>query len=224
MRLLGAIFDMDGVLLDSNYIWRGLGARFLRRYGVEPESDLRRVLQPLTMEDTAIYFRDHYRIPRTAAEIAQEMTDMIRGEYAQNAPAKAGVDKVLSILKMSGVTMYVATATDRTLAEAALRRTDLLRYFKGIMTCSEAGASPRSTKSASPVCAATSSTAWCLRTLSALCGQQARPVSVSPPCMTRTPQMCRTRSAPCLNSISAPTRNGLRSATISHNITGGTHP
>ncbi len=141
MRLLGAIFDMDGVLLDSNYIWRGLGARFLRRYGAEPESDLRSVLQPLTMEDTAIYFRDHYRIPRTAEEIAQEMTDMIREEYAQNAPAKAGVDKVLSILKMSGVTMYVATATDRTLAEAALRRTDLLRYFKGIMTCSEAGAS-----------------------------------------------------------------------------------
>ena len=141
MRLLGAIFDMDGVLLDSNYIWRDLGARFLRRYGKEPEKNLRSVLQPLTMEDTAIYFRDHYQIPRTAEEIAREMTDIIREEYTQNAPAKEGVDKVLSLLKMRGVTMYVATATERELAEAALRRTDLARYFKGIMTCSEAGAS-----------------------------------------------------------------------------------
>lgn len=141
MRLLGAIFDLDGVLLDSNYIWRDLGARFLRRYGIEPESNLRNVLQPLTMEDTAIYFRDHYHVPRTAQEIAQEMTDMIREEYTMHAKAKPGVDKVLSLLKMSGVTMYVATASDRTLAEAALKRTDLMRYFKGMMTCSEAGAS-----------------------------------------------------------------------------------
>ena len=141
MRLLGAIFDMDGVLLDSNYIWRDLGSRYLRNYGKEPEENLRSLLQPMTMEDTAIYFREHYRIPRTAKEIAQEMTDMIRAEYTQHVPAKEGVDKLLSLLKMSGVTMYVATATDRPLAEAALKRTGLMRYFKGMMTCAEAGAS-----------------------------------------------------------------------------------
>ena len=38
MRLLGAIFDMDGVLLDSNYIWRDLGSRYLRSQGKEPEA------------------------------------------------------------------------------------------------------------------------------------------------------------------------------------------
>ena len=146
MRLLGAIFDMDGVLLDSNYIWRDLGLRYLRSHGKEPEADLRSVLQPLTMEDTAAYFRSKYHVPRTEAEIVEDMTNMIRQEYLLHAPAKGGVDKLLSLLKMSGVTRYVATATDRPLAEAALRRTDLMRYFKGIMTCAEAGASKTSPK------------------------------------------------------------------------------
>lgn len=146
MRLLGAIFDMDGVLLDSNYIWHDLGARYLRSYGLEPEDGLRDLLAPMTMEDTAIYFRDHYHVPRTAEEIAWEMTDSIREEYLHHAPAKAGVDKFLSLLKMNGVTMYVATATDRPLAEAALTRTGLVRYFKGLMTCAEAGASKTSPK------------------------------------------------------------------------------
>jgi HAD superfamily hydrolase (TIGR01509 family) len=146
MRLLGAIFDMDGVLLDSNYIWRDLGSRYLRSQGKEPEADLERFLQPMTMEDTAAYFRTHYQVARTEAEIVRDMTDSIREEYLFHAPAKPGVDKMLSLLKMSGVTMYVATATDRPLAEAALKRTDLMRYFKGIMTCAEAGASKTSPK------------------------------------------------------------------------------
>ena len=59
MRLLGAIFDMDGVLLDSNYIWRGLGARFLRRYGVEPEGDLRKAFRHRGLKLNSV-FGEHF--------------------------------------------------------------------------------------------------------------------------------------------------------------------
>ena len=135
---------MDGVLLDSNYVWRDLSARYLRSHGKEPEANLRSILQPLSMEDTAAYLRSQYQLLRTEKEIAQDMTDMIREEYLFHVPPKAGIDKLLSLLKMSGVTMYVASATDRPLVEAALQRTDLARYFKGIMTCAEAGASKTS--------------------------------------------------------------------------------
>ena len=39
MRLQGAIFDMDGTLLDSMHIWDHFGTRFLRDMGVEPDPD-----------------------------------------------------------------------------------------------------------------------------------------------------------------------------------------
>lgn len=146
MRLLGAIFDMDGVLLDSTYIWNGLGARYLRSYGLEPEENLGAKLRVMHMSDVAAYFRAQYGIPRTEAEIIQELNDSVADEYLKNAPMKPEVDKFLTLLKMNGVTMYVATATERHLAEAALQRTGLLSYFKGIMTCSEAGASKTSPK------------------------------------------------------------------------------
>lgn len=146
MRLLGAIFDMDGVLLDSTYIWNGLGARYLRSYGIEPEENLGAKLRVMRMSDVAAYFRSQYQIPRTEAEIIQELNDSVDQEYLDIAPAKPEADKFLALLKMNGVTMYVATATERHLAEAALQRTGLLRYFKGIMTCAEAGASKTSPK------------------------------------------------------------------------------
>ena len=36
--------------------------------------------------------------------------------------------------------MYVATATDRPFVEAALKTAGIAHYFKGIITCAEAGA------------------------------------------------------------------------------------
>ena len=36
----GAIFDLDGVLLDSMGIWEDLGARYLRRLHIPPEPGL----------------------------------------------------------------------------------------------------------------------------------------------------------------------------------------
>ena len=59
--------------------------------------------------------------------------------YRERVTPKPDVEKLLSILKMEGVWMYVATATNRPLAEAGLRRTGLDRYFRGILTCAEAG-------------------------------------------------------------------------------------
>lgn len=40
----GAIFDLDGVLLDSMAVWNDLGARYLQGRGIEPEPGLSQIL------------------------------------------------------------------------------------------------------------------------------------------------------------------------------------
>jgi len=57
--------------------------------------------------------------------------------------AKPGLKKFLALLKMEGVWMYVATATDRPLAEAALRHAGIYDYFRGLITVAEAGVGKR---------------------------------------------------------------------------------
>ena len=49
----GAIFDLDGVLLDSMGIWNDLGARYLRSLLVEPEPELNQILFSMSMEQGA---------------------------------------------------------------------------------------------------------------------------------------------------------------------------
>jgi HAD superfamily hydrolase (TIGR01509 family) len=59
--------------------------------------------------------------------------------YRDEVRAKPGVEKFLSLLKMEGVWMYIATATERRLAEIALKHAGIDQYFRGLITSAEAG-------------------------------------------------------------------------------------
>ncbi len=139
MRLQSAIFDMDGTLLDSMHIWRDIGPRMLRARGITPAPDLGERLKPMTAWQGAAYCKDEYLLPETVEEVYAQIEAQVRRFYENEVEAKPGVKKLLSLLKMEGVWMYVATATDRHLAEEALRHAGIRDYFRGLVTSAETG-------------------------------------------------------------------------------------
>lgn len=139
MRLQSAIFDMDGTLLDSMFIWDDLGPGMLRAQGITPEADLPEKLKVLTLRQGAAYCKERYALPQSVEEIVSLIQSRVEKFYKTEVQAKPGVEKFLSLLKMEGVWMYVATATDRSLAQAALRHAGIDGYFRGMVTCQEVG-------------------------------------------------------------------------------------
>lgn len=142
----GAIFDMDGVLIDSMPVWEDIDGIYLRGQGKEPEPALTEVLFTKTMAEAAEYMRSAYRIPKTAEQIISEIIDLIRHYYEEEIPMKTGALSFVKKLKEAGVHITVATASDRTLAVSALKRLGIFQYVEGIFTCEDAGAG----KEASP--------------------------------------------------------------------------
>ena len=143
MRLQSAIFDMDGTLLDSMPIWKGLGAAMLRDLGFEPDAALEAKLKTLSLRDGVAYCKDYYQLSQTVDQLVGLVFDKIHEFYCERVQTKPGVEKFLSLLKMEGVWMYVATATDRPLAEAALRHAGIDHYFRGLITVAEVGVGKR---------------------------------------------------------------------------------
>ena len=78
-------------------------------------------------------------LPETVEEVYAQIEAQVRRFYENEVEAKPGVKKLLSLLKMEGVWMYVATATDRHLAEEALRHAGIRDYFRGLVTSAETG-------------------------------------------------------------------------------------
>lgn len=135
----GAIFDFDGTLFDSMYIWENVGELYLRSLDIEPEEGLGEKLKSYTLEECAVYFRDAYGVNFTTAEIMQSINDIVEDYYMSKVLPKDGIREFLEELKNLGVNMCVATVTDKYLVKAVLEKHGLCGYFSKIFTCAEVG-------------------------------------------------------------------------------------
>lgn len=135
----GAIFDLDGTLIDSMYIWDTFAEDYLKSFGIEPKENLTKVFKTFTLEQAAEYYRNHYSIKLSIQEIVEGINTMVAKRYLTEVTLKPGVSDFLKRLQRAGVKMCVATVTDRPIVEAVLRRLNVLEYFSGIFTCSEVG-------------------------------------------------------------------------------------
>ena len=137
----GAIFDLDGVLLDSMGIWKDLGARYLRSLHIQPEPGLNEILFAMSMEQGAAYLKEHYPLPQSEAEIGEGIARMLEDYYFYEVPAKPGAAALLNFLAERGIPMAAATSSPRTHVTRALERLGLLPYLQAVFTTGEVGVS-----------------------------------------------------------------------------------
>ena len=135
----GVIFDFDGTLFDSMFIWDTAGEVYLRSIGKEPEADLQKFLKPMSLLQSAQYIREKYDIPLSVEEIMDGVNRTVEGFYFHSTQPKPGVIDFLEELHRRNIKMCIATATDRYQVEAALQRCKMRHFFSEIFTCTEVG-------------------------------------------------------------------------------------
>jgi len=140
-NIKGVIFDMDGTLIDSMWMWGRVEADYLISLGLTPRSDLVAALRTLSLQEVARYFQVEYGVRQSVEEINKGKNRVIEDFYSNKVLLKEGALPVLEALQQRDVKMCVVTATDRYLAEPGLRRCGILDYFERIYTCEEEGIS-----------------------------------------------------------------------------------
>lgn len=140
MKISGAIFDMDGTITDSMFVWKDIGKRYLVARGLTPAPNLFDEIKRMSLLETCAYFRDVYGVAETDEVIARGINDIVEPLYLTEVAPKPGAVEMLDYFRARGIPMVLATATDRYLVEETLGKLDLLKYFKAIYTCTEVGA------------------------------------------------------------------------------------
>ena len=121
-KIKGAIFDLDGVLLDSMTIWTDLGERYLAMHGIEAEEGLAEILFSMSMEQGAEYLVTNYPLAETAAQAGDGIREMLRDFYYNEVGAKRGAEELLRGIAARGIRITAATSSPRGHVEAALER------------------------------------------------------------------------------------------------------
>lgn len=143
----GAIFDMDGTLLDSMPVWDRLSERYFTQFGISVTKEDYALIEGRTQLEGAQYFAKKYKqIPITAPEIVEGMNKIIVKRYEEIAQPKKGVIRFLDHLKAVGVPCSIATLTNRQHAEKALRDFDMWKYFDFMLTIEDIGVPKRNPK------------------------------------------------------------------------------
>lgn len=135
----GAIFDFDGTLFDSMFIWDTVGENYLRSIGYQPKESLNEIFKNMSLEQAAYYYKSEYGVMLSAEEIMNGINSMIEVCYINTVQPKQGVISFLNQLREKGIKMCIATATDKYLIESALKRCNMCEYFSEIFTCNSVG-------------------------------------------------------------------------------------
>jgi HAD superfamily hydrolase (TIGR01509 family) len=131
------IFDVDGTLFDSMPFWDDAGKLFLESVGIYAKEDLSHTLLSMTMKEGAEYLIKNYVPQMTIDEVLQGIIDVMNDAYRNKILLKKGAAQLLKRLKENNIPVVIATATDRTLLEAALNRLEIFDFIDKIFTCSE---------------------------------------------------------------------------------------
>ncbi len=134
------IFDMDGTLIDSMWIWPSIDEDFFKKYDlVEPEN-FHEDIEGMSYTEVVHFFLDTFpTLNQTAEEIMDEWTEMAHERYMKEAPMKDGAYEFILEMKRQGKKIGIATSNGRTLVEDTLHALGVEAYFDVVRTACEAG-------------------------------------------------------------------------------------
>ena len=131
----GAIFDADGTLLDSMWIWSDIGIRYLESLNVKPEADFSKKLITMSLNQSVDYIKYHYGVKQSSEKMIQDISKLANDFYEYEVELKPGVVNTLQWLYQRDIPVTVATSSDKSYLIKAFKRLDILKYLKKIYTC-----------------------------------------------------------------------------------------
>lgn len=133
------IFDLDGTLVDSMWMWHQIDVEYLAKYELTVPEDLQGAIEGFSFSETAAYFKERFQIPESLEEIKRTWNEMAWDKYLHEVPLKPGAGEFLKRCKERGILLGIATSNSRQLVENVAAVHGFGDYFSCIMTSCDVG-------------------------------------------------------------------------------------
>ena len=131
------LFDLDGTLVDSMWMWEEIDIEYLGGLGYDLPSDLQKTIEGMSFSETAVYFKENFKISESLDEIKQIWTDMALDKYSHQVDYKPGAVKFLQELRRRGIKTGICTSNGKELVDAVMNALQMAPYIDCVMTACE---------------------------------------------------------------------------------------
>lgn len=134
-----AIFDLDGTLIDSMYVWQYVDEVFLKKRGYIVPPEYGRECAHRSFYETAQYTIELFGLKESPEEIMNEWKALADYEYKTNVRLKPGARELLQALKEKGYRLCICTSLMKPLCTNVMESNGVLSYFDSIVTVDDFG-------------------------------------------------------------------------------------
>lgn len=131
------IFDLDGTLVDSMWMWKAIDIEYLGKFGIALPPTLQKDIEGMSFSETAVYFKETFQIPDNLDKIKADWNRMAYEKYTKEVTLKKGAKEFIEYCKENGVKIGIATSNSRELVDATLEALNIRDYFECVMTACE---------------------------------------------------------------------------------------
>ena len=131
------LFDLDGTIVDSMWMWTDIDKEYLARYDKQFYPELQREIEGMSIDETAVFFKERFDIPRTTSEMKQDWIEMSLHKYRDEVRLKPYAAEFLTFLKRHGIKTGIATSNAIEMVMACLNSNSISEYFAIIITAGD---------------------------------------------------------------------------------------
>jgi HAD superfamily hydrolase (TIGR01509 family) len=132
--ILAVLFDMDGVLADSEEMWNEIDAAMLLEHGIEYRGEHKGEVLGKSFPLALDFYRSRYELRTTIEEMSLRRHAIANDFYATRIDLYPDVPRVLQHIRDSGLKVALATSSIRPLVEPFLKRHNIARFFHAVVT------------------------------------------------------------------------------------------
>ena len=136
-NIKACIFDLDGTLVDSMWMWPDIDREYLNRFEIEYDDNLKNEIDGISFHETAVYFKNKFGISDSVEKICKDWEDMAYDKYKYEVKEKPGCKKFLEHLRSKGIRMGIATSNNRSMVDVVLESLNMKDFFEVITTSDE---------------------------------------------------------------------------------------
>ena len=125
----GLIFDLDGTIAESLYVWKKVDIDFFGKRGLTIPENYSEKISSMSFIQAATFTKNEYNFEEDVQDIMDEWYSMAINEYSQNVRPKPFVTEFIQEAKSKGSKIALCTASPKELYEPFLKNNNLYQYF-----------------------------------------------------------------------------------------------